>query len=74
MLTELSALLDSEKFEDIKARLSHSDTKTALAAEGELSVLWAISRVAHLEPEPLLPNGHRPMRCRRICFDPALRL
>lgn len=60
MLTELSSFLDFAKFEDIKARLAHTDTKTALAAEGELSILWAISRVAHFEAEPALPDGHRP--------------
>lgn len=60
MLTDLSEHLNSAKFNDLKARLFHSDTKTALAAEGELSVLWAIANVAHLEPEPVLPTGHRP--------------
>lgn len=60
MLTELSHRLDSAKFADLKARVSHSDTRTALAGEGELSVLWAIAKVAHLVLEPVLPNGHRP--------------
>lgn len=60
MLAELSALLDAAKHEDLRVRLAHVDTKTALAAEAELSALWAISQVAHLDPEPLLGDGRRP--------------
>jgi hypothetical protein len=61
MLSELSQHIDSAKFNEYLSRLEHTNTKTALAAEGELAVLWAISRVAHLVPEPVLPrSGHRP--------------
>jgi len=57
MLKELSGQLNPKKIADLSSRLEHRDTRTALAAEAELSMLWAISRVAHMEPEPLLPNS-----------------
>lgn len=60
MLEELSRLLDDAKYNDLKASLEHSNTKTALAAEAELSMLWAISRVADLDPAPTLPDGRKP--------------
>jgi hypothetical protein len=60
MLAELSSLLDAAKYNDLKASLEHSNTKTALAAEAELAMLWAISRVAHLEPGPTLADGRKP--------------
>lgn len=53
--------MDNQKSNDLLKRLEHKDTNSALAAEAELSVLWAISRVAHMEPEPELPySGRRP--------------
>lgn len=58
MLTQLSALLGPKKFADLQSRVAHRDTKTALAAEAELAVLWAISQVAHLAPEPALPHSN----------------
>lgn len=61
MMNELSSYLDSKKCNDLSNRLEHKDTDTALAAEAEISVLWAISRVAHMAPEPVLPNtANRP--------------
>lgn len=59
MLTELSEHLDSDKYRDLSNRLEHTNTNTALAAEAELLVLWGISKVAHLNPEPELPNSTR---------------
>lgn len=59
MLTELSEHLNSDKYKDLSTRLEHTNTNTALAAEAELSVLWSISKVAHLNPEPKLPNSTR---------------
>lgn len=56
MLTELSGHLAPNKFKDLSVRLEHTDTKSALAAEAELGVLWAIARVAHMVPEPALPG------------------
>lgn len=61
MLSELSAELGLEKFRDLQKRLDHTNTKTALAAEAELAVLWAVSQVAQLTPEPVLPSSsHKP--------------
>lgn len=59
MLDNISSLLSSKKYNEIVADLRHSDTNTALAAEGELAVLWATNQVAHLEPEPILPHSTR---------------
>lgn len=53
-------MISPSKVEDLSACLSHSDTKTALAAESELAVLWGVSRVAHLDIEPALSSGRRP--------------
>lgn len=61
MLKELAPHLDHGKFNDLSTRLDLKDTKTALAAEAELTVLWALSRVADLELEPKLPGStNRP--------------
>ena len=61
MLAELSSYTEAGKFNDLLARLENRDTNHALAAEAELSMLWAISRVAHLRIEPKLPgSSHRP--------------
>jgi hypothetical protein len=59
MLTECSSHLTDEKFTDLSRHLEHTDTKTALAAEAELAILWAISRVAHIVSEPTLPHSTR---------------
>ena len=60
MLDELREYLHAGKLMDVRRRLDHKDTKTALAAEAEISVLWAISGVAHMQPEPILPDGRKP--------------
>jgi len=57
MLTEYSSHLPPKRFNDLLCRLEHVDTKTALAAEAELAVVWAISRVAHFVSEPVLPGS-----------------
>lgn len=59
MLSEFSQHIDSGKFNEYLSRLDHVDTKTALAAECELTVLWAISRVASFVPEPAVPGSAR---------------
>jgi hypothetical protein len=59
MLTEYSSHLSQNKFNELLSRLESEDTKTALAAEAELSVVWAISRVAHVVSEPVLPHSSR---------------
>ncbi|SFM04134.1 hypothetical protein SAMN03159423_5011 [Bradyrhizobium sp. NFR13] len=56
MLVDLAALTSKEKCHDLLRRLEHKNAKDALAAEVELSLLWAISKVAHLEIDPELPN------------------
>lgn len=57
MLTDLSVHLTRDKFNELAKRLDHLDTKTALAAEAELTVLWGIARVAQMTTEPVLPNS-----------------
>ncbi len=59
MLDELTTHIDAAKAKDLLRRLEHIKTDDALAAEAELSMLWAISRVAHLTAEPKLPNSSR---------------
>jgi len=69
MLGDLYEHLDSDKAGELTSRLDHSDTKTALAAEAELGLLWAISRAAHLEVEPkLASSSKRPDACSRDLF------
>lgn len=61
MLMELSGRFAPDKFKDLSVRLERGDTKSALAAEAELAVVWAIARVAHMVPEPELPgSANRP--------------
>ena len=59
MLAELSSYLTGNKFNELRRRLEHIDTKMALAAEAEIFVLWGISKVAHLVSEPILPHSTR---------------
>lgn len=61
MISELTPYLAASKLNGLLSELSHREAKPALAAEAELMVLWAISRVAHLDPEPVLPHStNRP--------------
>lgn len=61
MLDELSSFLDQTKRNTLVNQIELLDTSPALAAEAELSMLWAISKVAQLSAEPILPNSsHRP--------------
>lgn len=59
MLSELADCMNTAKRTDLLNRLELNNTRSALAAEAELSMLWAISRVAHLVVEPKLPSGPR---------------
>lgn len=68
MLDELGHRLDAAKRHDLLKRLEMKDTNTALAAEAELSLLSAISRVARLKVEPKLSGSSR----RPDCFSPDL--
>lgn len=59
MLDELSTHMDTQKLNALSKNIEHVNTNTALAAEAELAVLWAVSQVAHMIPEPALPNSNR---------------
>jgi hypothetical protein len=60
MLDDLAPRLTSAKAADLHGRLEHDDTKTALAAEIELALLWGVGQVADLTVEPTLSSGRRP--------------
>ena len=60
MLHDLASVLTAEKANDLLHRLEHKNTQAALAAEAELSLLWATSIAAHLSIEPELSDGRRP--------------
>ncbi|MBX3491041.1 hypothetical protein [Parvibaculum sp.] len=61
MADDLLTQIAPAKLNALVALLDNKRPKAALAAEAELSLLWAISRVAHIEVEPKLPNSsHRP--------------
>lgn len=75
MLDDLAPLLTVEKAADLLARLEHKNSKDALAAEVELSLLWSIQQVADLEIDPVLANSSsRPDAFTRTLFPhgPAL--
>lgn len=59
MLDDLSAHLNAEQEKHLLQRLENRNTDAALGAEAELSLLWAISRVAHLEVEPMLSGSNK---------------
>lgn len=59
MLDDLLGHMDSVKVNELLSRLEHCSADTALAAEAELAMLWAVSRVAHLEVEPALVGTRR---------------
>jgi hypothetical protein len=60
MLQSILHYAGSGKTKEIFSRLENKDTKTALAAEIELALLWALSEVSTIEVEPLLESGRRP--------------
>ena len=69
MLDALSPLMPRTKTNDLLARLESKNAKSALAAEVELGLLWAISHVAHLEIEPTLAgSSSRPDAFSRDLF------
>lgn len=57
MLDELGAAIPQRKANDLLARLEHRRTASALAAEFELALLWAIKQVAHMQVEPQIPGA-----------------
>ena len=60
MIDDISPLTTQSKVKDLLSRLESRDTRSALAAEAELSMVWAISQVADVSIEPLLDSGRRP--------------
>ena len=60
MVDELWPFLEESKLNDLLNRLNSQQAREMLAAEAELSMLWALSKVAHLTVEPELPNGRKP--------------
>ncbi len=60
MIDDVSSLTTQAKINDFVSRLESKETPAALAAEAELSVVWAISQVADITIEPLVANGRRP--------------
>lgn len=70
MLADLSSHLDSQKYNELVTRLNQAHTKTALAAEAELLVLWGLSQVACITIEPSLPySSSRPEAETSDLFD-----
>jgi len=61
MLTELDDRLDSSKKKDLLQRLGHKDSSLALAAEAELSLLWALRKSVEIEIEPTLSGTSRKL-------------
>lgn len=55
MFEQLGPYLTQQKANDILSRVEHKNTQLATAAELEMSLLWAIAQVAHLEIEPTFP-------------------
>lgn len=72
MLDDLSASLDAQKVKDLVGRLENRNTDAALGAEAELSMLWAVSRVADVTVEPdLLGTARRPDALSEKLFQSA---
>ncbi len=59
MLNELSETIGLSKCSELLKLLESVNTIEALAAEAELSILWAVSKVADITVEPTLPNSSR---------------
>jgi hypothetical protein len=56
MLGGVGPKMDAAMLGDLIKRLENVDTSSALAAEAELGLLWAISNVTDTEPHPVLPG------------------
>ncbi|MGO9772786.1 MAG: hypothetical protein ACLPSW_25195, partial [Roseiarcus sp.] len=67
MLNDLGPRLTAANASDLLARLEHKDTKTVLAAEFELALLWGIARVADLKAYPEFPDS--PKRPEALSAD-----
>ena len=71
MIDDISLLTSTSKVNDLLSRLESTNTRNALAAEAELSMLWAIAQVADVSLEPVLSNGRRPDALSRNLFPSA---
>jgi hypothetical protein len=60
MLTEISKYTDEDRFSGLCRDINDKNTKKAFGAEAEFAVLWAISRVAHMEPQRALAGKKTP--------------
>ncbi|MCH2273798.1 hypothetical protein [Thalassospira sp.] len=63
MADEIKCLFEDSKLKNLISDLELPDTKKSLAAEAELAILWGLSKVAHIDPEPKLPNSARRPDC-----------
>lgn len=59
MLNDLAPRLSTANAADLLARLEHKLTQSALAAEFELALLWAIASVADLQIAPEFPDSQK---------------
>ena len=71
MIDDISLLTSTSKVNDLLSRLESTVTRNALAAEAELSMLWAIAQVVDVTLEPVLSNGRRPDALSRNLFPSA---
>ena len=60
MFATLASLMTDAQSKDLLKRLENTDTSSALAAEIELGLLWAISEVADIDLQPKLESKRRP--------------
>ncbi len=60
MVEDISQLTTQAKVNDLLSRLESRNTRDAMAAEAELSMVWAISQVADVAVEPVGGNGRQP--------------
>ena len=60
MIKDIQSLVTTSKMRNLVTDLELPDTKKALAAEAELSIVWAISQICHCCPEPKLSNNREP--------------
>lgn len=60
MVEDVSLLTTGRKVNDLLSRLESRTTRDALAAEAELSMVWAISQVGDVTLEPVIGGGRQP--------------
>lgn len=60
MLNDLGSLMTEIQARDLLKRLEHVESKSALAAEIELGLLWALAQVSTVILHPEIGTGRRP--------------